>query len=156
MNNIDAQITEVDRLVNLTSFEAIKGVLLKHKSDLLSIQQTQQKEDRLETIATSTAVETKGNTSTSETMASSVVASTPLPSNTGGYYIPVETFAWDQGDHKSPSITVYVDLPGVGTVDKSAIQCDFKVDAFSLVVNNLNGKNYKYVPILYLISQLII
>ncbi len=52
-------------------------------------------------------------------------------------YIPVEDFSWDQGDYNSSTVTVYVDLPGVGTV-KDSVTCDFGVSSFDLKVITLS------------------
>ncbi len=48
-------------------------------------------------------------------------------------FIPIESFSWDQGEYNSPTVTVYVDLEGVGTV-KDSVTCDFGTASFDLKV----------------------
>lgn len=49
-------------------------------------------------------------------------------------YVPIESFSWDQGDYNSPTVTIYVDIDGVGSV-KDAVTCDFGVASFDLKVS---------------------
>lgn len=60
----------------------------------------------------------------------------------GKDFVPVETFSWDQGEYNSPTITIYVDIDGVGRV-KDAVTCDFGLHSFDLKVMGLNGINYR-------------
>jgi len=58
----------------------------------------------------------------------------PLPSlSTGSLYIPIQSFAWDQGDYNSPTVTIYVELPGVGGV-RDNVKCNFTASSFDLTV----------------------
>jgi calcyclin binding protein len=59
-------------------------------------------------------------------------------------YVSLEDFSWDEGGYDSKTVTVYVDLEGVGTV-KDNVTCDFKNDSFDLQVHDLNGLNYRLV-----------
>merc|ERR1712065_64188 len=63
-------------------------------------------------------------------------------SGSGDTYISIDNFAWDQGEYNSPTVTIYVDLPGVGSV-KDNVKCEFKKDEFDLTIHGLNGKNYR-------------
>jgi len=54
----------------------------------------------------------------------------------------IDTFSWDQGSMSSPTLSVYVDLDGVGSV-KDHVTCDFTRDTFDLQVKGLNGNNYR-------------
>jgi hypothetical protein len=53
-------------------------------------------------------------------------------------YIPVENFSWDQGGYNSPTVTVYVDLEGVGAI-KDAVSCTFTASSFDLKVITFYG-----------------
>ena len=59
-----------------------------------------------------------------------------------GLYTPIDDFAWDQGAHNSPTVTVYVNLPDVGDV-KSGVSVIFGKDSFDLTVMGLKGVNYR-------------
>ena len=58
-------------------------------------------------------------------------------------YIPVDRFSFDAGSYNSPFITLYVSLPGVGSIDPSKVKCKFTPSTFDLVVHDLNGKSYR-------------
>ena len=61
-------------------------------------------------------------------------------------YINLEDISWDQGTNSfdSPTVTVYVGLPGVGQA-KDRVQCKFGSCSIDLIVTDLDGKNYRYV-----------
>ena len=80
-----------------------------------------------------------------------VTVSTAVPSagkagdsNSESSYISINDFAWDQGEYNSPTVTLYIELEGVGSV-KDNVKCEFKSDSFDLTVHGLNGKNYRLV-----------
>ena len=59
----------------------------------------------------------------------------------GAKYLVPPSFGWDQ---KGDWVTVYVrDLPGVGSLERSKVTCDFAVDTFDLCIHDLDGKNYR-------------
>jgi calcyclin binding protein len=57
-------------------------------------------------------------------------------------YTPITDFAWDQDGYDSPTVTVYVDLEGVGAV-KDSVSCKFTKSSFDLEVLGLRGRNYR-------------
>jgi len=58
-------------------------------------------------------------------------------------YVPIDRFAFDAGGYSAPFVTLYVDLPGVGTIDRSKVKCEFTKTSFDLVVHDLQGKSYR-------------
>lgn len=58
-------------------------------------------------------------------------------------YVPIDRFAFDAGGYNAPFVTLYVDLPGVGSIPRENIQCDFKTASFDLIVKDLRGKSYR-------------
>merc|ERR1711907_330536 len=54
------------------------------------------------------------------------------------------SFAWDQGEHNSQWVSVYLmsGLEGVGEI-KDDVSCDFSKDSFDLRIVGLHGKNYR-------------
>lgn len=58
-------------------------------------------------------------------------------------YSSIDRFAFDAGSYNSPTVTLYVNLPGVGAIDTTNISCDFKKTSFDLIVNSLNDTNYR-------------
>lgn len=58
-------------------------------------------------------------------------------------YIPINKFALDLGGYNSPVVTLYLDIPSVGSISRDNISCHFTKSSFDLIVNNLHGKNYR-------------
>jgi len=62
----------------------------------------------------------------------------PAVLSQGPKFVPIQSFAWDQGSYNSPLVTIYVDLPGVGTV-KDHVTCEFGPNLFDLKVSVWNS-----------------
>lgn len=58
-------------------------------------------------------------------------------------YVPIDRFAFDAGGYNAPFVTLYIDLPAVGTIPRENIECHFATDSFDLVVKELRGKSYR-------------
>lgn len=58
-------------------------------------------------------------------------------------FMPISNFAFDTGKYNSQYVTLYIDLPGVGSIPRDQISCNFTSESVDLVVNQLNGKNYR-------------
>jgi len=70
--------------------------------------------------------------------AAAAAAQVPVPPTRpvvrGVEWQPMDKFAWDQGEYNTPWVSVYVTLPGVGSV-KDSVTCDFTADSFDLKVS---------------------
>ena len=62
-------------------------------------------------------------------------------------YQSIDKFAFDGGTVKDKFVTLYIPIPGVGSVadKKKQITCEFKVAEFDLIVRDLNGKSYRLI-----------
>lgn len=58
-------------------------------------------------------------------------------------YVPIDRFAFDAGGHNSQFVTLYVDLPGIGSIPKDKIKCEFTSTTVDLEVHDLKGKSYR-------------
>lgn len=58
-------------------------------------------------------------------------------------YVPIDRFAFDAGGYNAPFVTLYIDLPGVGSIPRDQISCEFQKDAFDLIVRNLRNQSYR-------------
>jgi len=60
-------------------------------------------------------------------------------------YNSIDRFAFDAGGHSDRFVTLYLPLPGVGSIEnkKEQIKCDFGKDKFDVTVHELKGKNYR-------------
>ena len=59
-------------------------------------------------------------------------------------YIPIETFSWDQGEYGSQTLSIFIDLPGVGAI-KDNVDFSCTKSTFDLKITGLEGKNYRLV-----------
>lgn len=59
-------------------------------------------------------------------------------------YIPISDFAWDQGEYNSNTVSVFIDLPGVGAV-KDSVDFSCTKSTFDLKILGLEGKNYRLI-----------
>jgi hypothetical protein len=137
-----SEILEVESLINIATFPAVKSILQSYLNDLIikkeklenEKQENESKKTLNEEVAKTTIV--KEEIKVIEAVQIKKIATKPFS------YIPIESFAWDQGSYNSQSVTVFVDLDDVGTV-KDSVEVNFTKTSFDVKVNNLNGKNYR-------------
>lgn len=69
----------------------------------------------------------------------------PPPSTASSVkYTTVDRFSFDPGQYNDKFVSIYVPLPGVGSISKDKITCQFTKDSFDLIANDLpNGKSYR-------------
>ncbi|CAB9515261.1 Calcyclin-binding protein [Seminavis robusta] len=64
--------------------------------------------------------------------------------NNNAHFVPIDKFSFDDGGYSGAWVTLYIDLPGVGsTVDKENITCQFTPNSFDLIVKGYKGKSYR-------------
>ena len=136
--NIEAEIAETESLLTKASFPAVRNLLQTHL-DKLRKEAAQPPKPSVPPSINLPPFPTTTD-STKFACASSSGKYSPLP----GSYTPIESFAWDQGAYNTPTLTVFVDLPNVGTV-KDHVEVRFGTHSFDLRVLGLNGKNYRLV-----------
>mmetsp|Transcript_51223 Transcript_51223/g.76009 ORF Transcript_51223/g.76009 Transcript_51223/m.76009 type:complete len:292 (+) Transcript_51223:44-919(+) len=97
-----------------------------------------------------------GDTSETESSAPPAAASVPTPApapvptrtaaapiQTELKYVSIDKFSFDMGSHSSQFITLYVALPGVGSIPRSQVKCTFVPTSFDFIVEGLKGKSYR-------------
>lgn len=59
-------------------------------------------------------------------------------------FVPIDKFAFDAGSYNSPFVTLYIELPGVGSlVEKENVFCKFTSTSFDLIIKDYKGKSYR-------------
>ena len=58
-------------------------------------------------------------------------------------YTSIDKFAFDAGGYDSHFVTLYIDLPGVGSIPRGQITCNFTKESFDLIVLDLKNKSYR-------------
>ena len=104
MSAFASEIVEVESLLAQATFDGVKSVLQSHLAKL--------KKSEAERVSKEAAKAQSANTEVAETAETKPAARAIAPSKTA--YIPIEDFAWDQGEYGSQTISIFVDLDGVG------------------------------------------
>lgn len=134
MSSFASEIVEVESLLTQATFEGVKSVLQSH---LVKLKKAEAERVSKEAVkAQNASAETANVAETKPTVRAAI------PSKTA--YIPIEDFAWDQGEYGSQTISIFIDLDGVGSV-KDRVETNFTANAFDVKVTDLNGKNYRLV-----------
>lgn len=162
-----SEIAEAESLLEKATFPAIKKMLQDHISSLkVAEQKPGLKKGDLElplktSVSTPSAIpsvtlpvaDTKKTASASVAKAAppaAVIASPVIPVRTAAIkgqsltYIPIEDFAWDQGEYGSNTVSIFVDLTGVGAI-KDRVEFSCTKSSFDLKITDLNGKNYRLI-----------
>ena len=74
------------------------------------------------------------------------VATAPLPVpsvSSSVKYTTIDRFSFDAGGYDGKFVSIYVPLPGIGTISKEKISCDFTKDSFDLIARDVNGKSFR-------------
>ena len=72
-----------------------------------------------------------------------VTTTTPAVAPITGKFAPIDRFSFDFGEYNSAFVTLYIPLPGVGSIPKTNVQCNFTKDSFDLIVQDLDSKSYR-------------
>jgi len=61
------------------------------------------------------------------------------------HYTTIDKYMFDAGSYGSPTVSIYVALPNVGSIPRDNITCEFTPSSFNLIVRDLGGKSYRLV-----------
>eukprot|EP01035_Chromulina_nebulosa_P020780 gene20780-26940_t len=127
-----SEYEEVQKLISIATYPGVKANLEKYLKELpLPITKPIEPEIIKPTI---------NNKIDDITIESSPKKTKILP--TVGAFIPIEGYSWDQGAYNTPILTIYIDLPNVGSV-KDKVKVEFGKHSFDLKIFDLDGKNYR-------------
>jgi calcyclin binding protein len=132
---------ECELLLKQATFSGIKDVLQKHLSFLKILEGP--------VAALPIPVPAKTETAVPSPKAAAIAAPPPpvgRPSvkAISVNYIPISDFAWDQGEYNSNTVSVFIDLPGVGAI-KDNVDFSCTKSTFDLKILGLEGKNYRLI-----------
>mmetsp|Transcript_43181 Transcript_43181/g.75053 ORF Transcript_43181/g.75053 Transcript_43181/m.75053 type:complete len:235 (-) Transcript_43181:62-766(-) len=131
MSTVASEITEVENLLAVATFDGVKAVLNAHLAKLKKSEIDLAAKKEREAGAKSNEA---GDTVEKKPISVAAISKTA--------YIPIEDFAWDQGEYGSQTISIFIDLDGVGAA-KDRVETNFAANSFDLKVTDLNGKNYR-------------
>jgi len=128
-----SEYEEVQKLISIATYPGVKSNLEKYLKELPS--------PIINSIETEN-IKTNNNKIDENTIESTSKKSKILP--TVGAFIPIEGYSWDQGAYNTPILTIYIDLPNVGSV-KDKVKVEFGKHSIDLKIFDLDGKNYRLV-----------
>ena len=146
---IEALAAQAQRASVQVHLQALAKKLRKESEALQRLEQS--KAQTTTTSETSTAAPSTEPTAVKENKPPAVATTTPTPVATATLpanpspllkYTAIDRFSFDAGQYNSQFVTVYVPLPGVGTV-RDAVTCHFGKDSFDLIVPDLRGQSYR-------------
>jgi calcyclin binding protein len=73
----------------------------------------------------------------------SSIAAPPTLSSSSVKYKTIDKFSFDSGSYNSPTVTIYIPLPSIGSHPESNIRCNFTKSSFDVTILDLNGANYR-------------
>ena len=117
MNSDLSEEQELQQFIELTRFPGTKEVLLHRLTSLQKMsRQEQEKASILEEKKNAGDLKESHQSPPIKTAAPSTTAKVPSPPSVRLTYVPIDAFSWEQGEYNTPTVTVYVDIPGVGSV----------------------------------------
>lgn len=139
-----SELDQVESFISQTTFEGLKKVLLKYAEELKELQVTHDhaNSDKPSPVVTESAEPVPIKTLPDPIKTDSNPTIKPFVPNLE--YNAIESFAWDQGEYNSPTVSIYIELPGVGSV-KERVSCDFTSTSFDLKIMNFNGKSHRLI-----------
>jgi len=145
-------VEEIEKLLpqlkRVTAKKHIESLVKKLKKEASSLKSTESTKD-VGKIATATT-ETKINPSAAH-ISTPTPAPVALPNSKvtkispSVCFISIDRFSFDAGGSSDKFVTLYLPLPGVGSVENKneKIKCDFGKGSFVVTIMNFNGKNYR-------------
>lgn len=143
-NDYDRELAEISSLMSSSTFPGVRAalgqyemVVRKRKAEAAAAAAAAAdptNEDKMDTDS--------GEASTTTSKTVQARGNTPAPAlSASAQYVPIVDYAWDSS-YSSPTVTVYIDLPGVGSV-KDSVKCTYSQYGMDLTVIGLEGKNYR-------------
>lgn len=152
---LDAQCLEgiLDQVSRPSARIHLENVISKLKKESSALKRVEASKERMqnegndnqmkaENTTTTVEVEQSSAASVDQEAASSEPAQKPAPS-ASQRFVSIDKFAFDAGSYNSQFLTLYISLVGVGTLEKSNVECGFTKDSFDLIVRGYKGKDYR-------------
>lgn len=146
----EERLLDAQEILSLVSMNGSSGVTLRPttRMHLEALGKRLQKEgEALQRVAStkksSTSTTTAASNTSSTTATTSPVSTmSSIPLSSSVKYVPIDRFAFDAGGYNEPFVTLYIDIPEVGTV-RDSVTCKFTKTSFDLIITNLNNKSYR-------------
>lgn len=138
---MSGEIAEVEAFVAQAKYSGVKAVLTTYLNSLKEAAQNDAVEEVTPDLP-SPPQPSPSPTPAAPPMAAPIATTKTIAPISSGAFIPIDGFAWDQGEYGSPTLTVYADLENVLSA-KERVHVEFTRTSFDLTVMDLEGKNYR-------------
>ena len=140
---IEKVISLVDRPSAVAQLEALVKKIRRDASALKRVEESRAKMEGVE-IATGSEEAAPTAAAPAPTPAAATPA-TVAPIVPSQHYATIDKYAFDAGGYNSPTVSIYIALPNVGSIPRDQITCEFTSSSFDLIVRDLGGKSYRLV-----------
>jgi hypothetical protein len=125
-----SEIDEVRHLISIATYPALRKVLQDYEASLIpaaapSVSSVDESSGVMEEVQSLPSAPTSAPAKT--------IVRQAVSKSSDVLFTPITDFAWDQGGYNSETVTIYVELPDVGTV-KDNVDCKFTQSSFDLTV----------------------
>jgi hypothetical protein len=134
-----SELDEVRHLLTLATFPGLQQTLRNYEQSLVNQEQMELAPPFPETASASTAEAPTVSIEPQPKVAP--LAPRPVFGGRDQIYTPILDFAWDQGGYNSETVTIYVELPDVGSV-KDQVHCSFTTTSFDLIVSSSTSPSH--------------
>ena len=144
----EERLLDAQEILSLVSGNGSSSVTLRPttRMHLEALGKRLQKEgEALQRVALSKKASTStttNNPATINTATPPVATMSSIPLSSSVKYVPIDRFAFDAGGYNEPFVTLYIDVPNVGTV-RDSVTCKFTKSSFDLIITNLQNKSYR-------------
>lgn len=141
---IEKVISLVDRPSAVAQLEAL---VKKIRRDASALKRVEESRAKMEGVEIATGSEEAAPTAAAPTPAPAAAATpaTVAPIVPSQHYATIDKYAFDAGGYNSPTVSIYIALPNVGSIPRDQITCEFTSSSFDLIVRDLGGKSYRLV-----------
>ena len=138
---IEKVISLVDRPSAVAQLEALVKKIRRDASALKRVEESRAKMEGVE-IATGSEEAAPPAAAPVPAAATPAAVAPLVPSQ---HYATIDKYAFDAGGYNSPTVSIYIALPNVGSIPRDQITCEFTSSSFDLIVRDLGGKSYRLV-----------
>lgn len=140
---IEKVISMVDRPSAVAQLEALVKKIRRDASALKRVEESRAKMEGVEITGSGEAAPPAA--APVPAPAPTPVAAAVAPVVPSQNYTTIDKYAFDAGGYNSPTVSIYIALPNVGSIPRENITCEFSPSSFDLIVRDLGGKSYRLV-----------
>lgn len=144
---IEKVISMVDRPSAVAQLEALVKKIRRDASALKRVEESRAKMEGVEITGSEEAAPPAAAPvpAPAPTPVAAAVPAAVAPVVPSQHYTTIDKYAFDAGGYNSPTVSIYIALPNVGSIPRDNITCEFSPSSFDLIVRDLGGNSYRLV-----------